>query len=158
MEEGLSSVETYCEEFGSFFERIGLPRMAGRVFGLLIIAEPPYLSAGELEERLGASKGSISETTRLLLHLGFIEVVTLPKERRRYFRIKVESAYKMLEDQIDLFSQLRRLMEMGATLVSERNMERRKQMEDMVHFFSHFEEKLKHILHMWKERYEGRRD
>jgi DNA-binding transcriptional regulator GbsR (MarR family) len=122
-----------------------------------VISTPPLLSSGDLAERLGASKGSISETTRLLLRLGFIETVTLPKERKRYFRIKVESAYKMMEDHIQLFSQLRRLMEMGSVLLGDQNPERRKQMEEMVQLFLIFEEKLKQILHTWNER-EGRKD
>ena len=71
----------FIEEVGIVFEQTGLPRMAGRVFGWLLISDPPYQSPAELAEVLMASKGSISTTTRLLLQLGLVERFIIPGER-----------------------------------------------------------------------------
>ncbi|MFQ3629252.1 MAG: MarR family transcriptional regulator, partial [Cyanobacteriota bacterium] len=76
----------FVEEVGLMFELIGLPRMAGRIFGWLLISQPPHQSSGELAEVLQASKGSISSMTRLLIQLGLIERLPLPGDRRDFFQ------------------------------------------------------------------------
>ena len=40
----------YVEEFGLLFGQFGLPRMFGRVLGVLMVADPPERSAEELAE------------------------------------------------------------------------------------------------------------
>ena len=63
---------SYVEEFGLLFGQFGLSRMLGRVLGELMISDPPERSAGELAEALGASRGSISQTTRSLIQMGLV--------------------------------------------------------------------------------------
>lgn len=75
----------FAEDLGQFFESEGLVRMAGRVWGMLLVMDEPYLSAADLEDALGASAGSISSATRSLLQLGLIERVNVRGERRSYF-------------------------------------------------------------------------
>ncbi|WP_088889715.1 GbsR/MarR family transcriptional regulator [Leptolyngbya ohadii] len=62
--------------------------MSGRIFGWLLICEPPQQSHTELAEILQASKGSISTMTRLLLQLQLIERIRLPGDRRDFFQIR----------------------------------------------------------------------
>lgn len=56
----------FVEDISLYFEQMGLPRMAGRVLGVLLICDPPAQSLTDLCERLQASKSSVSTTTRLL--------------------------------------------------------------------------------------------
>ena len=42
----------FIEEVGMVFEQTGLPRMAGRVFGRLLICQPAYQSPSELADAL----------------------------------------------------------------------------------------------------------
>ncbi|MFC1900460.1 GbsR/MarR family transcriptional regulator, partial [Chloroflexota bacterium] len=64
--------QLFAEECGLISEQTGLPRMAGRIFGWLIVAEPPYQSVDQIGKALLASKGSISTSTRLLIQHGLI--------------------------------------------------------------------------------------
>ena len=50
----------FIEEVGLLFEQTGLPRMAGRILGWLLIANPPHQTTSHLTEALLASKASIS--------------------------------------------------------------------------------------------------
>src|SRR5436190_20101826 len=75
------------EAFGVLFEELGLTRMAGRIFGALLISEEAQLSAADLAEQLSASAGSISSITRQLLHFGVIERISRRGERRSYYRL-----------------------------------------------------------------------
>jgi len=83
--------QNYVEEVGIIFEQTGLPRMAGRILGWLIIADPPHQSATQITEALIASKGSISTITRLLIQLGLVERISLPGVRQDYFRIRADA-------------------------------------------------------------------
>ncbi|MFC1892780.1 GbsR/MarR family transcriptional regulator [Chloroflexota bacterium] len=100
----------FVEEVGVVFEQTGLPRMAGRVFGLLLICDPPYQSPSELAEALMASRGSISTMTRLLVQLSLIERLGVLGERHGYLRIRSDAWLHLikrgLEDEIKMFHQL----------------------------------------------------
>ena len=75
----------FAEELGQFFESGGFPRMAGRVWAVLLVMNKPHLSALELQDALGTSAGSVSGATRFLLQYGLIERVNVRGERRDYF-------------------------------------------------------------------------
>ena len=47
----------YAEDFGLLFEGFGLPRMVGRVLGVLLISGGSEFSAEDLAEALQASRG-----------------------------------------------------------------------------------------------------
>ena len=75
----------FVEAMGSFFESGGVPRMSGRVWAYLLIADAPYVSAAELGDALGASAGAISTATTFLQQLGFIDRTRVPGDRRDYY-------------------------------------------------------------------------
>jgi DNA-binding transcriptional regulator GbsR (MarR family) len=84
------------EEVGVVFELTGLPRMAGRLFGWLLISDPPYQSPSQLAEVLQASKGSISTTVRLLQQSGFIERYVIPGSRHDHFCLPEDAIIKII--------------------------------------------------------------
>ncbi|MFC1901983.1 GbsR/MarR family transcriptional regulator [Chloroflexota bacterium] len=122
----------FVEEVGIVFEKTGLPRMSGRVFGWLLISDPPYQSPAELTEVLQASKGSISTTTRLLIQLGLIERFIIPGVRHDHFCLHRDALPRIikhgLEDEIKMLQQL---SEHGLELLKGESSERRKWLEQM---------------------------
>ena len=78
----------FIEDIGLYFEQMGLPRMAGKILGALLISDPPSQSITDLGERLKASKSSISIMARLLVERGLIERVASPLPRRDYYRFQ----------------------------------------------------------------------
>ena len=54
-DERQAEVERFVEEVGIFFEQQGMPRMAGRILGCLLISDSPHQTTGELAEALLAS-------------------------------------------------------------------------------------------------------
>jgi len=116
---------SFIEEVGVVFEQTGIPRMAGRLFGWLLISDPPYQSPAELAEVLKASKGSISTSVRLLQQMGFIERHVIPGSRHDNFRLP-ENAVNMLirhglEQEIKMFRGLAEQgLEMNKTLPAKR--------------------------------------
>ncbi len=78
--------ENFIEQVGLFLQGDGLPRIAGRLMGLLIFDGKPY-SFGELSRELQVSRGSISTNARLLEGLGVITRVAMPGDRQDYYQL-----------------------------------------------------------------------
>ncbi len=74
----------FVESMGMYFENQGIPRIGGRMLGLLMIAHQP-LSAEDLARILKVSRGSLSTNFRALLASGMVEKVTLYGDRTTYF-------------------------------------------------------------------------
>jgi DNA-binding transcriptional regulator GbsR (MarR family) len=71
------AIEQFIERVGLIAQVDGLPRIAGRIMGLLVIYGGPF-SFAEIAKRLQVSRGSISTNRRLLENLGVIERVARP--------------------------------------------------------------------------------
>ena len=76
--------EAFVEAMGQELVTQGMPRMAGRVWGYLLIADPPEQSAQQIAERLAASRGAVSGAVRLLTAAGLIQRRTRRGDRREW--------------------------------------------------------------------------
>ena len=90
----------FIEMMGRHFEEEGVPRIAGRLFGLLMLVERDS-TLDELAETLKVSKGSISSNARLLEDWGVAERVTRPGDRRDYYRIAPDMSERLVSRQIE---------------------------------------------------------
>src|SRR5262245_10612167 len=86
-EERAALLRHFVEEMGLHFEYGGIPRMAGRIFGHLLVCDPPEQSAEELARSIQASRASVSTMSRLLIQTGLIERQVFPGKRHDLFRI-----------------------------------------------------------------------
>jgi len=150
--------KSFVESVGIVFEHTGLPRMSGRIFGWLLIADPPHQSTSELSEALMASKGSISTITRLLIRMGLVERLSLPGVRHDYFRLCPDAWHYVirhgLEDEIKMF---RQLAEHGLELLANKTPLTRKWLEEMRDVYGYLEHEFPALLERWEqERKEGK--
>ena len=145
------ALKHFVEEIGLLFESLGLPRMAGRVLGRLLIADPPHQSMPDLVEALLASKASISNSTRLLLQMGFIERVSLPGHRRDYFRIKADAWYQIVREEIFKLSAFRQLAERGLMLVQDRDPQFKHRLAEMHDMCAFLEREMPLLLERWEQ-------
>ena len=107
---------TYIEETGILFEQLGMTRMAGRVFGYLIVSDKSEASFDDIRLALKASKGSISGTTKQLINVGFLEPVTLPGDRKTYYRLNRIEVGRLLEARLNLFVKFSDMISKGRSL------------------------------------------
>ncbi len=80
-------MQDFIERMGLIAQGDGLPRIAGRIFGLFVIKEQLY-SFSELSQILQVSRASISTNTRLLENLGVLERTSKAGERQDFFRMR----------------------------------------------------------------------
>jgi DNA-binding MarR family transcriptional regulator len=102
----------FVESMGAYFEKYGLPRIGGRMLGLLIIADRP-LSLDDLAHTLHVSRASVSTNIRLIVASGFAEAITVPGDRRDYYRYGPDTWELALRTELEGILMLRRLGERG---------------------------------------------
>ncbi len=144
------------EEIGIFFERTMTP-MEARVFGYLLLADPPHQDFFAIQEFLQASKSAISNALRRLMDQGLVEYTTFTGDRRRYFRINPEGWLNLIKTsmaRVDPFTRLlRKVLDERAALDSpEFNEELRK----VYDFHVFINEHLPAFLARWEKQEENR--
>ena len=143
--------QNFTEEVGIFFEQTGMPRMAGRVLGWLMTSNPPHQTMGELTQALLASKGSISTMTRLLIRVGLIERLSLPGQRRDYFRIKDGAWSQTLKESLTQITAFRQLAEHGLELIKDKAHFNRQWLEEMRDMYAFFEREFPTLMERWEQ-------
>jgi predicted transcriptional regulator len=103
----------FIEEMGQFLGGYGMTPMAGRMWGWLLLCDPPEQTAAEIADALGASRGAISGTARILTSAGFIRRTKKRGDRREYFSSPPEALDSMLMSAGAIYGQLRQIAERG---------------------------------------------
>ena len=117
----------FVEEMGQFLASLGMTPMAGRMWGWLLICEPPEQTAGDIAAALQASRGAISGTARILAHAGLIRRGTKPGDRKEYFSAPPEALdQRLLVGQLDAAPEVREVVDRlaGGQTVVERELAR----------------------------------
>lgn len=89
------AAQQFVERMGLTMEREGLPRIAGRLVGFLLIHEGAF-SLDDLAEALQVSKGSVSTNARQLEGYGLLERTSEPGDRRDYYQMGPDVWERML--------------------------------------------------------------
>jgi len=149
-------VSGFVEEFAIIMESRGLPRMAGRVFARLLVCEPPEQSADQLVDALHASRGTISDMTRLLIEAGLIQRVGRPGERRTYYVVPPDTTTRFLRASIEPLRARLRVTEHGLEILQDRPPEVRRRLQELRDVYSFSEQVYPEILERWlQERHGG---
>ena len=143
----------FVEDISLFFEEVGLPRMAGRILGVLLIASPPEQSIDELCHVLQASKSAVSTSARLLMETGLIERVPPPVPRRVYFRFKTGGWLIFMRQRMRLWSELHQITERGLELHRESDPALQERLQEAHAMFSLIEADFPALLDRFEEEY-----
>ena len=145
----------FVEDISLYFEQMGLPRMAGRVLGVLLICDPPAQSLTDLCEILQASKSSVSTTTRLLTEMGLIERVASPVPRQVYYQFKSGGWLVFVRQHLRLWASLHQLAGQGLELMQDRDPGLRERLQEAHDMFSAIEVELPDLLRRVEKKHEG---
>lgn len=142
--------ERFVERIGQILESDGLTRIAGRIFGHLLLSSEPQ-SLEDLATSLQASRGSISQDTRLLERLGALERVTRPGDRRVFYQIGDRMMGRMVALRLERFEQLREAMSEGVKAASDEKV--RERLSDFVDFHDHLLATMREARDRWCARH-----
>jgi DNA-binding transcriptional regulator GbsR (MarR family) len=148
----------FVDEMGHFLSSLGMTPMAGRMWGWLLICEPPEQTAAEIAEALHASRGAISGTARLLAGSGLIRRSTRLGDRREYFSAPPEGLDALLGSAAGIYQQMRAIAERGLESVADRSVESRARLQEFHDVMVFVEREVPRVIAVYlSERSEGRR-
>lgn len=150
-----ASVEEFVERMGLMLEAEGMPRIAGRLFGFLIIHEEAF-SLDELAEQLQVSKASISTNARQLEAHGVLERISSPGDRRDYYRMAPDAWEGMLRHAQDKWSAMRVLLTASAASLPEEMESARARLIEAEQFHLLLLDGLERMTERWGRRQAGR--
>lgn len=110
----------FIESMGRYFESYGIPRIGGRILGLLLVAHEP-LSSEDIATILKVSRGSVSTNFQLLLTSALAERVTFPGDRTTYFAFPAAAWEKAMMVELDGIAYLKKLAQQGLTALPARD-------------------------------------
>lgn len=125
----------FIEEMGLIFQNEGLPRIAGRIFGRLVLCGGPF-SLAELATQLKASRGSISTNTRLLESIGLIERTAVAGDRQGWYRLAPDPYNRLLEGSIQRITKAHETVRRAQLRVPKRQRAAHTRLGELADFYS----------------------
>lgn len=126
-----SLVEDFGRHIGG---AMGWPRTAGRAAAVLMLHDGP-MTLSQLQRALGASKGSVSETTRLLITSGTVARFKEPGARHFVYQWREDAWIGCLQHQIDQTAQLLALAENARTRTEHLPVPQRERVREMSEYY-----------------------
>lgn len=150
MVDALTPAESqFVEAHGLFFERLGFPRIGGRVLALLLVAERP-LTLDAIARQLRVSKASVSTNSRNFVRLGVVDEVTFPGDRRTYFAWSPRAWARRTEIALGVADGIRQNARMGLQAISADNVAARERLEQGLVFADLLEQQAVGLAEKWR--------
>ncbi|WP_329236587.1 hypothetical protein OG417_32380 [Actinoallomurus sp. NBC_01490] len=139
-------VNGLIDDFGLHIGRaMGWPPMAGRAAGVLMLSETPMTMA-ELQAALDASKGSMSETTRLLMVSGTVRRFKEPGSRQYVYEWRDDAWTGCLQHQLEQTTELLVLAEHARARGADLPERQRGRLREMHEYYTFMTRSLEALL------------
>jgi DNA-binding transcriptional regulator GbsR (MarR family) len=141
----------FIESMGVFFEYFGLPRIIGRLMGLLMLADHP-LTLDDMARALLVSRASVSTNIRIALHHGYAVRVGIPGDRRDFYRFSDDVWEKRSQVTLEASNVSRAMAERGLAALGPEDVSARAHLEEMRDYCDFSIEEANTMLARWRER------
>lgn len=141
--------ELFIERMGQLYQISGMPRIAGRMFALLMLSDAPR-SMDDIVEQLQVSKASVSANARLLDNAGVIERVTKPGDRRDYYAIGPDPGARILEMRLQWLQRLHVVLKEGLVTEAAREAVIYERLESFSRFLETMVAETRGLLEEWR--------
>jgi DNA-binding transcriptional regulator GbsR (MarR family) len=150
MRKGMDSqTGNFIERMGLALESDGLPRIAGRIFGLLLVSEAAH-SLDELAAELRVSKGSVSTNARLLEQRGLLERVCRPADRRDYYSIPTDLFSHTMAQRLARWQRFHEAIGAARTSLPIRSPEVRDRLQEYEEAYAFMSQVIREGLSRWR--------
>jgi DNA-binding transcriptional regulator GbsR (MarR family) len=140
---------------GLALESDGLPRIAGRIFGLLLVSDD-CRSLDDLAAELAVSKGSVSTNARLLEQRGVLERNSRPSDRRDYYRVPPDLFSHTMAQRLARWQRLHEAIGEARTSLPIRSRKVLQRLEEYEAAYAFMSEVIQEGLARWREKREHR--
>lgn len=136
---------------------MGWPPVAGRAAGVLMLSEEP-VSMAHLQNVLEASKGSVSEMTRLLIDNGVVERFKETGSRQYVYQWRPDAWIGCLRHQVQATTELLDFAREAQNKGPELSAVQRHRLQEMVDYYVFIVERLEQLLSEYIERWEAEQE
>jgi DNA-binding MarR family transcriptional regulator len=144
----------FVDRMGLVLERLGAPRTMGRLYGRLLVCEPPDQSLTELAAALAVSKASVSVVARQMEAAGMVERCPGRGREHRY-RIASGGWAQVLRMQLAGVRLGRQVLEAGLAALGDERPAARARLAEARDFFAFGERDVDEVAQRWA-RHRGR--
>ena len=139
----------FIESMGLALESDGLPRIAGRIFGLLLVSEEAR-SLDDLAAELGVSKGSVSTNARLLEQRGVLVQVSRHADRRDYYQVPHDLFSHTMAQRLARWQRFHEAIGAARTSLPIRSPEVRERLEEYEQAYAYMSRVISEALGRWQ--------
>jgi DNA-binding transcriptional regulator GbsR (MarR family) len=149
--------EKLVQRLGIHYEREGFPRIAGQVFGLLLLSREPLTLDG-LASRLNVSKGSVSTNVRLLERMGSARRVSRAGDRRDWWQIREDLTQARFRVAVQGIQDMQEILEETLPVLRSEGEGGVERLEALHEFHSFVLNELAAMMRRWEDRRSGEED
>jgi DNA-binding MarR family transcriptional regulator len=143
---------SFTDQFGRFFARqYGIPPVTGRVFGWLLICDPPEQTAADIAEALGTSRSAVGSAIASLENQGLVLRTRAAGERADRISFHPDAAVRGLESP-DEYTAMQALAREGLEVLRDAPVARRARLLEAVALYDFLLERLPALAAEWRER------
>jgi DNA-binding transcriptional regulator GbsR (MarR family) len=139
----------FVETMGLTLESEGLPRIAGRIFGLLLVSEDAR-SLDDLAAELQVSKASVSTNARLLEQRGVLEQVSRPADRRDYYRVPRDLFSHTMAHRLARWQRFHEVITAARSTIAIRNPQVQERLDEYAEAYTHMSKVIREALARWQ--------
>lgn len=145
----------FVERLGLLLEADGLSRIAGRMFGVLLLASEE-VSLDDLAGRLEVSKASVSVNARLLEQRRLIDRVSRTGDRRDFYRTAPDLFRRSMEQRLARWRAVHEAVTAVRPAIARREAKVRRRLDDLDAAYEHVLGVVTDALDRWSLRGGGR--
>jgi DNA-binding transcriptional regulator GbsR (MarR family) len=151
-QKGNQDLSQFIENMGLYYEAYDVPRIGGRILGLLMV-KPNPMTSEEMSEILQVSRSSVSTNLRTLQMAGLVEQVSVPGDRRDYYLFSEEAWLRILEMRLEQVLSMKEAAEEGLQNL-EGEHPARQRMEEMLAWSEMVQGAYERLSRDWQSRRE----
>ncbi|PKN47639.1 MAG: hypothetical protein CVU59_02210 [Deltaproteobacteria bacterium HGW-Deltaproteobacteria-17] len=144
-------VESLIEEYALRMESFGMPPLAGRIFAVMVLTDPPEKSTQDLIQLTGGSKGALSQTLRILEQFGHLEKCPAPGQRGHRWRLRKHFMVEMFKSKMKAIRGMRDFWESHRDVVGNLSDVVQQNVREMAEFHAFFFEMVSHAFERWTQ-------
>jgi DNA-binding transcriptional regulator GbsR (MarR family) len=144
-EERIKRQKELVETLGRMYVKDGFQPISGRILGLLFVMDKEQYTFDEIVEELQISKSSASNALNLLEIRGFIEYVTKPGDRKRYFQLKKIDKFTLVNEHIIKIRSTSDYLQAVLELKANRDSENSQMINNIINILNFFVDKFEEL-------------
>ena len=142
----------FADQVGRFYARqYALPPVTGRVFGWLLICDPPEQTAAEIAEALRTSRSAVGSAITMAETMGQIQRTRAAGERADRISFHPEAALRAIESP-DEYGAMLALARHGLEVLRDAPPARRARLQEAVAFYEFLLERMPALADEWRAR------